>query len=280
MLERRLAAKKAKSVFFEERNTIDIYIEDTAIGYRKIYKCILSRLLGENFLINDIFPLGGKSAVLCSWENDENKRNRPRIYIVDGDIDLLSGIRVCQDGLYTLPYYCIENLFICERSIIDILVEEDPEKEHDELYGLLDFEGWERANEKLLFDLFITYSIVKKHAPHFTNVNYQVSKLVNNNRGELDPEKVKRRISDLDRAVLDKISTDELKEEKEKIMLNIKDDMRIKKYISGKDYLLPLIITRMKSIVNTKISNLNFKNRISNKCYLGDLQDISKSILY
>lgn len=35
MLERSLAARKAKSVFFEERNTIDIYIEDTAVGYKK-----------------------------------------------------------------------------------------------------------------------------------------------------------------------------------------------------------------------------------------------------
>ena len=280
MLERGLAAKKARSVFFEERNSIDIYVEDTAIGYRKIYKCILNRLLGDRFLINDIFPLGGKTAVLSSWENDTNKRSRPRLYIVDGDIELLQGIRECKDGLYTLPYYCIENIFLCEKSIVDLLVEEDPEKEHDELYKLFDYEGWEIKNSKLLFDLFITYFLIKKYAPSIPNVNYQVSKLISDNKGDLDSVKVSDRINNLNKTLLGVISNDELKKEKEKIESEIKKDMRIKKYISGKDYLLPLIMIRIKSIVSTRISNINFKHRVSHKCNLIDLEDISDSILY
>ena len=41
MLERRSSAKVAKSVFYEDFNDIDIYIEDTAPGYRKIFKELL-----------------------------------------------------------------------------------------------------------------------------------------------------------------------------------------------------------------------------------------------
>ncbi|MBN7122638.1 hypothetical protein BSU01_13105 [Erwinia billingiae] len=280
MLERGLAAKKARSVFFEERNTIDIYIEDTALGYTKIYKCLLNRLLGDKFLINDVFPLGGKSAVTYSWQTDENKRNRPRLYIVDGDIDLINGERECGKGLYTLPYYCIENTFICENSIIEIMVEEDPEKESDELRVEFDFNDWETKNSKLLMDLFVTYALVRKFKPTIPNVNYQVSKLVSSNTGNLDAEKVLERINILKEELKKETDEDVINFELRKIESSIQNGKGIKSYVSGKDYLLPLIMTRLKSIVNTRISNLNFKHRISNKCDLSDLYDIEQSILH
>ncbi|MGV1135142.1 DUF4435 domain-containing protein [Klebsiella pneumoniae] len=280
MLERGLAAKKAKSVFFEERNTIDIYIEDTAVGYKKIYKCILNRLLGERFLINDVFPLGGKTAVLQSWENDRNKRNRPQLHIVDGDIELLGGERRCDSGLYTLPYYCIENIFLCEQALLDILVEEDPEKERDELSQAFNFTEWNRLNIEPLIKLFITYYLVKKYVPQTQNVHYQVSRLAADNSGVVDIGKVNIRITELETEIIKIISEDELNHEKERILKKIDGNYDIKKYISGKDYLLPLIVTRMKSIVNTRVSNITLKHRISQRCSLEDLSDIENFIFY
>jgi len=278
MLERGLAAKKAKSVFFEERNTIDIYIEDTAIGYKKIYKCILNRVLNGKFLINDVFPLGGKNAVIQSWENDKNKRNRPQLHIIDGDIDLLNGTRKCETGLYTLPYYCIENIFLCEETLLDILVEEDPERERDELSAAFNFSEWNRLNLEPLIKLFIVYLLVKKHTPAIPSIHYQVSKLVNNNSGIVDIDKINTRISSLEQEILKVISQEQLQTEKDNIYRVIDGNFDIKKYISGKDYLLPLIVTRMKSIVNTKVSNITLKHRISQRCSLEDLNDIENFI--
>jgi hypothetical protein len=36
--------------------------------------------------------------------------------------------------------------------------------------------------------------------------------------------------------------------------------------VSGKDYLLPLLKMRAKSIVKTSISDINFKQRIAKRC--------------
>ncbi|MGX3557475.1 DUF4435 domain-containing protein [Klebsiella pneumoniae] len=278
MLERSLAARKAKSVFFEERNTIDIYIEDTAIGYKKIYKCILNRVLGEKYLINDVFPLGGKSAVIQSWEQNNNKRNRPQLHIIDGDIQLLNGIRKCEVGLYTLPYYCIENNFLCEHSLLNILVEEDPEREREELSQLFNFSEWNQLNIEPLIELFIVYLLSQKHIPHIPNVHYQISKLVSDNTGVVDNQKVKSRISELEKEIKKMIPEKNYIEEKNAIYAAIDGDFNIKKYISGKDYLLPLIITRMKSIVNTRISNITLKHRISQYCSIDDINDIENYI--
>lgn len=56
MLNRRLAAKSASSLFYEEYNDVDIYIEDTAEGYRKIFKELLNKALGTNFNIELSIP--------------------------------------------------------------------------------------------------------------------------------------------------------------------------------------------------------------------------------
>lgn len=79
--------------------------------------------------------------------------------------------------------------------------------------------------------------------------------------------------------LLQKYSPEFIKEKKEEINNTIEKDFRIKKFISGKDYLLPLILARMRSIVNIQASGLSLKHRISKNCNLDDLTDIENSIL-
>lgn len=279
MLERGIAAKKAKSVFFEENNSIDIYIEDTAKGYRKIFKTILNRVLGEKYLINNVFPLGGRSSVISQWEQDKNKRNRPRIYIIDGDLNLLLEERMCFPGLYVLPFYCIENIFICEQSLVALMVEEDAEREEDELRELLNFREWEQKNKKLLIDLFVTYALTKKHVPTIQSVAYQVSNLISNNSGILDEKKTTDRINELEGQLKESIGAELLEKEKDEIHFKIGEKKDIKKYISGKDYLMPLVTLRLKSVVDMRIVKLTMKHRISSRCDLSEISDLETYIL-
>jgi len=175
-MERSTAARKARSVFFESRNTIDIYIEDTAVGYKKIFKGLLNRTLNSKYLINDVFPLGGRNAVISEWEKDTNKRDRPRLYIVDGDLHLMNGNLTRAKGLYSLPFYCIENILICEHALTQLMVEEDPEREYDELKDLLDFPTWIKDNLSLL-NLFISYAMCFKHCPEIKTVSCKLRKV-------------------------------------------------------------------------------------------------------
>ncbi|HDU4704951.1 TPA: hypothetical protein RFT66_005538, partial [Klebsiella pneumoniae subsp. pneumoniae] len=107
---------------------------------------------------------------------------------------------------------------------------------------------------------------------------YQISKLVSDNTGVVDNQKVKSRISELEKEIKKMIPEKNYIEEKNAIYAAIDGDFNIKKYISGKDYLLPLIITRMKSIVNTRISNITLKHRISQYCSIDDINDIENYI--
>lgn len=279
MLERTTSAKKAKSVFFEDTNTIDIYIEDTAIGYKKIFKTILNRLLGEKFLINNVFPLGGRLSVISQWEEDKNKRNRPRIYIIDGDLNLLLEERVCAPGLYILPFYCIENIFLCEESLVNLMVEEDAEREDEELRALLNFTAWEDRNRELLIDLFVTYALAKKHTPTIPSVSYKVSNLIRDNKGFLDEEKTRSRIQQLYDQMKFQAGEEKIIKDRSDIYARIGEGNSLKKYISGKDYLMPLITLRLKSIIDTRLVKLTMKHRISSRCDITDIQDLENFIL-
>lgn len=126
---------------------------------------------------------------------------------------------------------------------------------------------------------FLSYiSSQKKYIPETPNVHFQISKLVSNNSGIVDSQKVRARITELEVEIQKIISEKNYLEEKANIYATIDGDFNIKKYISGKDYLLPLIITRMKSIVNTRISNLNLKHRVSQYCNTADINDIERYI--
>src|SRR5208283_2113686 len=119
-------AKKAKAVFFRQWNDIDIFIEDTEKSSKKIFRQILSRCFVDKYRVAEIFPLGGREAVITACQGDQIDGGNPRIYLIDGDLSLILGIRVPSlKRLFVLPIYCIENLLIDETAVVEVLFEEN-----------------------------------------------------------------------------------------------------------------------------------------------------------
>lgn len=135
MPERKDNSKSARSVLLEDFNDLDIYIEDTAIESKKIYKELLKRVFQGKYKLEDIFPIGSCSNVITQWEKSKkNPDSRKKIFVIDGDFtlinnDLLDRIdnKLHSDlkGLYVLPRYCIENFLIDEESLLDVAHDED-----------------------------------------------------------------------------------------------------------------------------------------------------------
>lgn len=278
MMERSTAARKARSVFFEHRNTIDIYVEDTALGYKKIFKGLLNRALNSKYLINDVFPLGGRNAVINEWEKDTNKRDRPRLYIVDGDLHLMNGNLARAEGLYSLPFYCIENILICEHALTQLMVEEDPEREYDELKKILDFPTWVKDNQPLL-NLFVFYAICFKHCPEIKTVSCKLKDFISSDSGVVDELKIKNKINELQGHITNKIGEESFKQEIELYHQVIENNNSLTKFVSAKDYLLPLLFLRIRKNIKTTAQNLNLKYRASLYCDISQISDIDDYIL-
>lgn len=97
-------------------NDIDIYVED--VTYVGIYEKIINRALRGQSRVQKVIPLGAKQDVLEAAFNDNESGGRPRLYIVDGDLDLIAHLRQRRaTHLHRLKVYSLENLLFEERAL-------------------------------------------------------------------------------------------------------------------------------------------------------------------
>lgn len=272
--ERSLQAKSAKSVFFQKENDIDIYIEDTAFGYEKLFTILLSRIFKDKYRIKKVFPLGGRGEVINHHSNESSKR--PFLYIIDGDLFLLTGDTVeSQQGLYRLPCYCIENILCDHESIIEVLDEEESSRNIQDLRDSFNYQDWELRNKDKLFKLFIEYAISKLLNPQKKTVAFKVSNLVSCDKGVIDDTKLQCRIDDIKSSIISGSSQEIYNSTRARVLSSF-ENLSITELstVSGKDYLFPLLKTRAKSTVKTKIPDINFKQRIAKRCDLNSILEV------
>ncbi|MCG8039092.1 MAG: DUF4435 domain-containing protein [Candidatus Thiodiazotropha taylori] len=273
--ERNEKGRYAKSVFYHDVNDIDIYVEDTGKGSEKLYRNLFYRVFEAGAKIYKVFPLGCRNSVIERCEKDNSETGRISLYVVDGDLALLSDHSYECERLLVLDRYSIENYLIDSEAIVDLLFEEDLEKDRDELDRSFDYLGWVTANEELLCNLFVVYSIAYRVAPDMQTVQYRVNQLVNNNKGEACASKVGARIKEIEDILIDRIGADSYQKEKERSLslINTGSTNQLIKYVSGKDYLMPLLLMRMRRLVKFRAENKILKQRLSLKCDVQGLKD-------
>jgi hypothetical protein len=273
-MERSLLARSAKSVFFEEFNDIDIFIEDTAVGYEKLFMELFSRVFAGSYRVSNVFPLGSRGAVIAECDQNLPNIKRPTLYVVDGDLHLINQNTENRVGLYTLPYYCVENLLIDENAIHNLINEESAVISREHLIEEFDYQGWVRNNSEILTDLFIEYGVAFSTCPSIQTVAFDISNLVSSNTGDVDRNKVATRKSAVTNAVIEEIGADEYRRHRSRIeafALNSEDAFL--KFVSAKDYILPLLLMRIRRITSTKAPNVNIKLRLAMICNLTGIAD-------
>lgn len=270
-------SKYAASVLYHEVNDIDIYIEDTEPGYAKIFNIIFSRLFDGKYKIGRVFPLGGRDIVIAKHAEFTSEK-RPSLFVIDGDLYLMSGDYIeNQKGLYKLPYYCVENILIDHDSIISVLNEEDILKTEDQLRRDFSYYIWFGKNSKILYDLFVEYATSFTLNPTEATVSYSVQNLISSGDGNLDEQKVRNRINHL-KSLIDQHPSYE--ETKRKIIDKCKNSScNTIDFVSGKDYIIPLIYLKIKRCVPTKISKINFKIRLAFKCDISNIREAEDYII-
>ena len=278
--ERSVSAKAAKTVFFDHLNEIDVFIEDTKDGSKKLYTKLLSKVFKNKYIINNIFPLGGRLSVIGEFEKNKLTIKKPTIYIVDGDLYLLRGDSPENDkGLYLTPFYCIENILLDSNALIKIVEEEDVNMTESEADDALDFNGW-LINNKLLLSLFVEYAVSMLLVPSIQTVGYPVINLISSGDGLIDIKKTNKRIENIKKDILSIVSNDSYEAVKDRIKKSINmNEADLIKYVSGKDYLYPLMEKRIRQITKSHANSITLKQRIANLCDVQVIKDMREYVL-
>ncbi|BBT67428.1 hypothetical protein WP8S18E04_28120 [Aeromonas caviae] len=276
MLIRSTAARLAVSKFYEDFNDIDVFIEDTALGYTKIFSILLSRTLSKNISLEKVFPLGGRGRVIDAAKNAlKAKANRSAIYIVDGDLYLLCGEPdKLPDNVISLNKYCIENYLLDNDAISQVFYEETAEKSLEQINNEISLDRWIKDNVTALKKLFIWFAVSHKLKSGIPTVSIGYAKVCE--QGNISLAKVDAICENINIQLMTQHDEYIITKTYNEVSDSINNDVCfVKHYVSAKDFLLPLFFIKARTITGSKATNLSLKLRLAGLC---DTADISKLI--
>ncbi|MCF7859865.1 MAG: DUF4435 domain-containing protein [Candidatus Cloacimonetes bacterium] len=273
------------SLFYRYKNDIDIFVEDR--DDYEFYITLLNRLIDpKKTKISKLISLGCKQEVINVCIRDQKDKIRKRLYIIDGDLDLINGsIPENIKYLHVHNKYCVENYLFDELSIIEIL-HNLYVLSKDTIRDRLDYSNWLKSLEKPLIELFIHFAIateikLPKHI-HKKNVAAGVGNLCiqKNKITELSDDKVYIKINEIKNDILTIISEDEylvkLMERSKNWPINSSTLITI---VSGKDFLIPLLFFKINSIYKGQKFNRNsLRLQLSKLCPLDDFKELSNAL--
>jgi hypothetical protein len=260
-------ALKAITFLFRPYNDIDIFVEDSTC--HNMWELLLNKVLGDRPRVIRIFPLGGKKEVLKACESDQGKSNRPKLYIIDGDLDFVvgKGPPSCK-YLYRLNAYNVENLLFSETALIEIAFECMPDLPRVEVQKSLAFKKVRNELVRKCRPLFVIYGAAFLLNPDFEpkTAAYNIMKLSvqKGSRVEISQEKVENRIKDLTARLQENHTKREIAKAKAIVSARIpRNQSQAHLFISGKTYTIPWIHQWLRRRFKLDASANQFKTRLA-----------------
>lgn len=248
MLELGGEPKRLVSTFLAYRNDIDIYTEDE-LKDKEFYRVLFHRLVGNNLKINDITPLGSRDNVLERCKN-EPQNGRKKIFVIDGDVTIIHGNNIPQmQNLFVLDAYCIENVVFDKESVLNFIYLNCATRAKDEIEQELDFERWLTTYSKKLIDLFIHFGIMDFYGGKFTLFNAHKY----HKKDDYAEELVEKDIELLKNEILKLTSKENYDAKYQELVKKWTYSCEnLLKIVSGKDYLIPILLLKAKLYKRSK----------------------------
>lgn len=276
MVERKLSAKVTRAVFFRNFNDVDVFIEDASKETRKLIATLLTRASGMRTSIESVFPLGSKCNVVQACFQDQDRGGRPRVYVVDGDLDRSSASLLKVKRLFVLSKYCIENYLFDELAIGHVIAEHSAVMDEVQAIAAFDFQGWLARNADILHELYLIYATSRIIAPHLKNSSFPLSRMLSDASGDVDADKVTARIGEVRAQLMNACGSDELLRWEAFVRERLKGSSLESKLsqVSGKDVLVPLARLRMHSIEKIGVPEGVLKIRLASHSNPVELNEI------
>lgn len=263
---------------FENLQDLDVYVEDK--NDETFYKNLIQRIVDGKLRVEKVFCLNGRSSVIEKCLKHDSSR-RKAIFLIDGDLYFTKGVAsgVNSPILHELEAYCIENYLFCESAAIRMLMEEC-DYDAEAARHALKFDEWVSEISGPLNDLFAAYATSHEFAPMHATVA--------NGVGPLCRQEGKYHV--LDALKADKAASDAIANAKraygdseavEAYCKSVRN--RLQKIentltgISGKDYLLPLLLFRL-GVLGCRVSMKVLRRRLSLNCDLTRFEKLKQNL--
>lgn len=263
-------AEPGRAYLLRNYNDLDVYVED--VECQNMYVRLVNRVLeAHGKRISTVFPLDGRRNLLARCTADQAARPRRRIYLMDADQDLILGRPVpLLDHFHRLGAYCSENLLLSESAVITIAAECDVNKPWHQMAIDLAFRVMIERSVRILSPLFIVYAVVYDLDLPIETVAFSVHRLLEtpNDPLSLSPMRVRSRVKSLIQQIHSQVSHADYRRARSVATSGLRAGTDPSIFISGKDYLLPLIHMHLRNIAGLRDSPSGFKIRLAQLCEL------------
>lgn len=279
MIEYSTEAAQVSSVFTQFRNSINVYTEDKDKD-KKFYVTLLTRLMsGTGYVINDVIPLGGCDVVINACMSDTD--TSPKIYIVDGDINLMTTPKASCDHLFVLSRYCIENFVLDKDAFYSVFNEFDYVHTDNDIKAAIDYDEMMDSIRIPFMTLFHHFAVSQNEQGVF--VLKDSSQFVNK-QGCIDENKIAAEKTSIRNEVCANCScSDEQFDNKLNDVSSTYDATveNLQVYVSGKDYLLPYVVNyaQKKLGLNIGYKREGWKYLSAKYCHIDPLESLKNAII-
>ena len=270
-------AKLGYDYLYGHYNTVNIYVEDTAS--RVAWEIYLSRLLEGTAKITRIFQEGGKKAVVERWRSLKSDSSRKRVFVVDGDLDILLGGGGSEKGLFCLDAYCFENLLVCSEAIIEAAWEYDGNHEKSEVADGLRISEILLSVRNAFVPLFVMYAIAHEVELGEETVKYSVARLLKADGMSVCKTAVSKRIRDLRAKTVRKVGWSEYRKYRQRVLGFLGSLNCPETCVSGKDYIFPVIHGVLTKRFSCKERRGQLAVRLARNCSLERGNNLKSAIL-
>ncbi len=277
MLEYSPEGKDALPCFYRDYNDIDVFIEDDSLEI--FYQEILGKLLNKSIKITRIFSTSGKSELLEKFHGYiESSEIDKAFFIVDPDFDhILGTMHPSHARLHILDEYCIENYLFEEKAFISVCLEEKPGKRID-WDSKVNYSAWLEGVTGQLTPLFACFIYTQKKGISEPNVGLGIGKFISGSPPSLDPKRIDAFIVGFKcNAFIAEGSQQDIDLQQIVSAMGATSAER-KRYISGKDFMFPLLSWELTRHTNKKIDHESLRFRIMKHCTLTSLHRLKMQI--
>jgi Protein of unknown function (DUF4435) len=232
-------ARRSLAIFFVKWNDFDVFVEDTARYSNTLYTAFISRIVEGHCKVEKIIPLGDRAKVISAAAADKVLGGRRRIYLIDGDLDLVAGLELpVAERMFVHRVYHIENYFLCEEALVHVLHEENPRLSEGDVKAQLDFAGWITEIQPL-FKLFQVFGLTRDIDPSLPTIKLGIGSFSTNSK--IDPIKIDSfcatRLADL----ATRSTTMEMTRAQQRITDAIANFSNSTDWVSFREYLYPIL---------------------------------------
>lgn len=281
MISYSLTAKRALAYFFRPFNDLDVFVEDTSC--RNLYETLINRILEGNAKVSRVFQLGGRDQVLDACKHDQNNNDsRRRLYLIDGDLDLLLGREAPNLSLlYRLNVYSCENLVLCINAVHQVSYEHISNQPMSFVKGQVAYTSFMNSIENDLLELFTIYATAHDLDKEVKTASFHVFRMCDTADGppRLDKDRLAQRIDHIKSRLQYNFTNEQIEHKIKEIRERItQKKFTAMKVVSGKSYIVPLLWAHLKRTVRYKGSQDTLLVQLATHCRLDVDRHLSSAI--